>query len=153
VTSTGETITLNTDLGSYCFNYFGINLTVEIVNGSVEHTIENEAVDGGTVTCTKESSVSGETITLEINADDGYLLKSIEVIDESNYHVHLEGEWTLREQSTLTFTMPYSNVRIEPAFTNDLTASGGLYINMPASGTKAVVVPAGVTSFKVHDDG
>ncbi len=153
VTSTGKTMTLNTKLGTYSFYYFGVNLTVEVVDGAVEHTIENEPVDGGTVTCTKETSLQGETITLQIAAEEGFLLKSIEVIDESNYHLHLEGEWRLREQSTLTFAMPYSDVRIVPTFTDDLTASGGLYINMPASGTKAVVVPAGVSSFKVYDDG
>ena len=152
VTSTGKTMTLNTKLGTYSFYYFGVNLTVEVVDGAVEHTIENEPVDGGTVTCTN-ASVAGQPITLEINADDGFLLKSIEVIDESNYRLSLEGEWRLFEQSTLTFKMPYSKVRIVPVFTDNLTAEGGLYVNMPFSGTKAVAVPAGVKSFKVYDDG
>ena len=39
------------------------------------------------------------------------MLKSIEVVDETGYHVPFNGRWHLRTQSTLTFTMPYSKVQ------------------------------------------
>ena len=33
------------------------------------------------------------------------------------------------------------------------TGDDGQYINMPTSGTDTLVIPSGVTSFKVYDDG
>ncbi len=49
--------------------------------------------------------------------------------------------------------MPSSKVTITPKFTSKLNADGGLFINMPKSGTLTVDVPDDVSSFNVYDDG
>ena len=46
--------------------------------------------------------------------------------------------------------MPRSAVNLTPTFTDNLT---NLSVNMPATGTKKVVIPAGAQSFKLYDDG
>ena len=50
--------------------------------------------------------------------------------------------------------MPLSDVTATLSVTNKLTAEdGGLFINMPKTGTINATIPAEVKSFKIYDDG
>ena len=150
--STGKTIAVTFSNHNFPSSD-GFNFTVSLVDITAPHEITFEPSEGGSVTCEDEKVQVGNTVTLNVLPEEGYLLKGINVYDEDGKSLALEGEWQLQPQATLTFTMPYAEVRVEPVFTNDLTAEGGLYVNMPKTGTKNVTVAAGVTSFKVYDDG
>lgn len=116
------------------------------------------SINGSTVPTTAHAL---ETVNLEIAPASGYLLKELIVshtVGGNTYTVSVNGGmWHDADPTTASFVMPANDVTITPYFTNDLTAEGGLYINMPAHNTfdtrKIVAVPDGVTSFKVYDDG
>ncbi len=132
----------------------GIDLTVTVCspkNISVSASAEN-----GSVVSDKTSAIAGETVTLTGTPASGYLLAGFNMVDDENASVGTFVDvdwWSSTAKNTATMKMPNKNVSLTPVFTNVLTAEGGLYINMPRTGTKEVSVPAGVTSFKVYDDG
>ena len=56
--------------------------------------------------------MKGTSVTITVAADEGYRLKSIQVIDGKNSEVAL----TKNEDGSYKFTMPYSNVTIKAEF-------------------------------------
>ena len=149
VCSTGRSMTL-------CFysnkedNYCGLDLTVTLINTAKNITVNT--VTGGNVVSDKQTAKEGETVTLTVtDIDDGYKLANISVTDADGNPVHVNCKGFM--SSTATFQMPEGYATVTPTFTNTWTADGGLYINMPATGTVCVAIPEGVTSFKVYDDG
>ena len=150
VVSTGRSMTLyfysnNSD------NYAGLDLTVTVVSTSAEYDITVNTATGGSVAADKSKAKVNETVTLTATPESGYLLTGISVKDASNNAVAVT--WDGSFSNTATFTMPATAVTVTPTFTNTLTADDGLYINMPATGSKSVTIPTGVQSFKVYDDG
>jgi hypothetical protein len=91
----------------------------------------------------------GDVVTLSAVTAEGYVFDTVKVYDETagKYLTVADGKWY---DSTASFVMPASDVRVEI-----VTKSPGsdLYVNMPASGTKTVNIPSGVTGFYVYDDG
>ena len=153
VVSTGNVMTLYflSDEGG---RYSGLDLTVMVVDPNANYSIALNTVTGGSVSSTKTSAKVGERIVLTLSPDANYMLNGLEVKgteDELPFDVG-EVQW-YSGVNTISFTMPNKNLTVTPSFTNVLTAEGGLYINMPKSGTLVVNVPAGVQSFKVYDDG
>lgn len=150
--STGRVMTLMFNTGSSGSPMEGLDLTVTLVDASTPHTITISYNDlRGTFISDKTSAATGETVTLNAVPRDGYLLKEIRVTDENGTRKKVTGgSWAT--SNTATFTMPYSNVRAEPVFTDNWTSSV-LYVNMPASGDMTVDIPEGVSSFTVYDDG
>ena len=121
---------------------------VTVIPTWTEKTVNIVSVAGGSVTADNELATADETVTLTVTPDEGYVLSGISVVDADNNPVTVEGvEWF---SNTATFTMPSSKVTITPAWTDDLT---GLSVNMLVTGLKSITIPAGVTSFKVYDDG
>ena len=154
VTSTGRSMTLyfysNND-----GNDKGFDLDVRLIVNE-PHDININTATGGTV----GASVSGvsvtsarvkETVTLTATPQSTYMLTGISVKDGSNKNVGVT--WDGPFYNTATFTMPYSVATVTPTFTNNLTAAGGLYINMPKTDSKSLTIPSNVQSFKVYDDG
>ena len=82
------------------------------------------------------------------------MLCALSVKDADGNIVDLTGDmlW-YADASTVSFTMPSSDVTVTPVFTNVMTADGGLTVNMPKEWSKLVTIPSGVTSFKVYDYG
>ena len=74
----------------------------------------------GTVTADKTEAAEGDTITLTVNADDGYSLMELRLINSVFYT--MEKTIALPESSvvnyplSITFVMPGDNVSIEPVF-------------------------------------
>ena len=150
--SSGRLMTLMFYTGSSGSPFDGLDLTVELVDASTEHTITlAQNSSKGTLTSDKTSAATGETVTLNAVPRDGYLLTEIRVTDANGTRKKVTGG-TWATSNTATFTMPYSNVSAEAIFTDNWTSSG-LYINMPASGNMTVDIPEGVSSFRVYDDG
>ncbi len=132
-------------------NYVGLDLTVTLVSEGTEYNVTvSNPTTGGTVVSDKSIAERNETVTLTASPASGYVLSDVSVIAANSEAVALSWDtWT----NTATFTMPLSAVTVTPTFTNTLTVEGGLYINMPATGSKSATIPAGVQSFKVYDDG
>ena len=129
----------------------GLDLTVKVI--SVENQITYKNMNsGGTIA--SSSPTTGEmykTVEYTYNFNSGYLVRDIEVIAENGDAVKASGGWYT--QKTATFKMPPCNVTVKSTYTNNLTAAGGLYIDMPTTGTVNATIPEGVKSFKVYDDG
>ena len=154
VTSKGNVMTIY----FYTNNFYeeaGLDLTVTVVNPNTEYNVNviNPA-EGGSVTASPTSAKVNETVTLTATPASGYLLSGISVKDDDNNDVAVT--WDGSFSNTATFTMPGCDVTVTPTFTDNLTAAGGLYINMPATGSnnvREIQIPNGVQSFKVYDDG
>ena len=161
--------TINTDLTSgqsmtlYFYSdrngsYSGLDLTVTLVSTSTTHNITVYAVAGGSVVASVEEGATttakvNETVTLTASPTDGYVLSDISVVDANSKAVKVTDMRWYADTNTATFAMPNSNVTVTPTFTNNLTANGGLYVDMPKTGSKQATIPEGVQSFKVYDDG
>ena len=137
----------------------GLDLTVRLVSTStVSDLIVNNPGTGGSVA----ASVSGnrvnqakvnDVVTLTASPASGYMLNDLDVKDANGYVVNVSDMLWYTGNSTATFSMPGLSATVTPTFTNNLSADGGLYINMPATGSMTVNIPSDVTSFKVYDDG
>ena len=144
------TVTLSSDKSSATFTMPASNVSVW-TNWDQLHDVKITSVTGGTVTTDKEAAAGGQTVTLTITPADRYALTRLDVMsaDEAVNVVYSEGK--------ATFTMPdYYSVTVTPFWdVNVLTddGEGKLYVNMPETGTKTVVIPEDVASFKVYDDG
>ena len=155
VTSTGQSMTLYFHSDN-AVKYFGLNLTVTVVNLSEKFTITvNNPEAGGTI----EASVGGtaaaqaamtDVVTLTATPASGYLLSNVSVVDANSNPVAVDCNFST---NIATFTMPRSAVTVTPTFTDTWTAEGGFFINMPKAGDKLITIPAGMQSFKVYDDG
>ena len=155
VTSTGQSMTLYFHSDNLV-QYFGLNLTVTVVNLSEKFTITvNNPEAGGTI----EASVGGtaaaqasmtDVVTLTATPASGYLLSSVSVLDADSNPIAVDCNFST---NIATFTMPRSAVTVTPTFTDTWTAEGGFFINMPKAGDKLITIPTGMQSFKVYDDG
>ena len=157
VASTGNTMTIYFQSGDAGNDGYGLDLTVTVFDPNTQNAINGIGnLTGGTITASisNESVTSAkafEAVTLTATPQSDYMLTSISVKDGSNKNVDLT--WDGPFDNTATFTMPIYPVTVTSTFTNDLTADGGLYINMPATGSKSLTIPSNVQSFKVYDDG
>ena len=133
--------------------FAGINLTAEIIRPTTKHDITVSSATGGRVTADKSSALVGDKVTLTTETEAGYVLCDLSVTDGNSKSVGVSDMRWYAGTNTATFRMPNSEATVIPTFTKDLTAEGGLYINMPTTGIKYVTAPEGVSSFKVYDDG
>lgn len=122
----------------------------------VDHAVNVDPAEGGTVavsdniTSAKKDQVI--TVTATPDHENGFVLAGLRVVDEDGNNIKVEsGNWYAG--NTATFIMPDKAVSIQADFTNNLTAEGGLSVDMPYSGKLFVNVPSEVISFKVIDDG
>ncbi len=128
----------------------GFNLTATLVDVTTKYNVSVASVTGGVITPSQAEAIFNQPITLTATPQSDYILNNLSVKDGNNNDVDVD--WDLWA-NTATFNMPSSAVSVTPTFTNDLTAVGGLSINMPTTGTKTVIIPTIVQSFKVYDDG
>ena len=146
--SSGNKMTLNFKSGSSGVSN-GLDLTVKVV--STKHAIEIASVANGMVKSDKASANAGETVTLTAHPSLNCMMSGISVKDSSsNKEISVTGGWY--SGNKMTFIMPDNNVTVTPNFTTDLSAEGGLYINMQP-GITTVNVSKTVKSFYVYDNG
>ena len=130
----------------------GLDLTVTLIDQTAPHTIALNSVEGGTVGSDKSSAAMGETVTLTLAPSENKLISGVSVVGADGTPVEVSGgNWY--SGNTATFVMPFQEVEVTAVFVDAVTAEGGSFINMPASGEEHITIPAGVTSFKVYDDG
>lgn len=136
----------------YCTVEAGIDLTVTLVDKTVPHTITLNSAEGGTFGSDKSSAAMGETVTLTLAPSENKLISGVSVVGADGTPVEVAGgNWY--SGNTATFVMPYQEVEVTAMFVDAVTAEGGSFINMPVSGEERITIPAGVTSFKLYDDG
>lgn len=151
VTSTGNNMTLY----FYSFignNYTGFDLTVLVYNPTMEYAISGlgNTTNGSIAATVGSNPVTGakwkDEVTLSATPEEGYVLDALSVVDENSNAVDVT--WNHWENSA-SYTMPLSAVTVTSTF----TSKNSLSINMPTKVTRNVTIPAGVSSFKVYDDG
>ncbi len=149
ITSTGRSMTLHFYSDDNNNNdWSGIDLTVTLVDASIDYSISVGTATGGDLTSNKGTAKVGQTVTLTATPASGYILSDLSVTD-SKGDVPLNWDlWT----NTATFTMRTSNVTVTHSF-SDTWTSDGLSVNMPFRDKRTVTIPSGVKSFKVYDDG
>ena len=124
--------------------FLGINATVTVISPSVQIV----DVDGGSVTADDVYPSEGDVVTLTATPNEGYMLNGFVIKDASGNDVPFRGGDFIDKQGS--FTMPAGNVTVTPVFTNKPI---DLFVTIPATGTKTVVLPDGMNTFWVYDDG
>ena len=81
-------------------------------SGSTLYTITVEDSKNGEVTSSHKQAGSGTTITLTVEADQGYVLDTLTVLDNRDKEVKL----TEKDNGTYTFSMPSSDVTVQATF-------------------------------------
>ena len=130
--------------------HYGLDLTVRVIQAT-PHTVTKGTCTNGDITIDKTSANTNETVTLTVNPASGYLLKRITITDTDNSTTLStigEDHW-YSEENTVTFKMPNKNVNVTPEFTNDLTATNGLALQIDPLRVKAYTIPEIVKSFNI----
>ena len=130
----------------------GIDLTVKLVDVNTTSTVSITNPQEGEVSSSPTSAKVNTEITLTATPGNGYMLENINIKDAENNKVNYSGgKWY--SNNTATFTMPGSNVTVTSSFTTKKSVEDGLYINMPTDAVVTAIIPEGVTSFRLYDDG
>lgn len=135
----------------------GFEITVTVIGKNQDFDITITDVAGGSATVDGGATTThiNDTVKLNVTTDAGYLCKDYTMTPDCNRPI-TGGVWH-ESPTQATFVMPGYDIEVTPNITDTLTADGGLYINMPHYNyfyaPKVVTIPAGVTSFKVYDDG
>ena len=130
--------------------HYGLDLTVRVIQAT-PHTVTKGTCTNGDITIDKTSANTNETVTLTVNPASGYLLKRITITDTDNSTTLStigEDNW-YSEENTVTFKMPSKNVTVTPEFTNDLTATNGLALQIDPLRVKAYTIPEIAKSFNI----
>ncbi len=132
--------------------YAGLDLRVTLID-KTPHSISVEGVAGGNVIASPAQAAVNTDITLNSIPNTGYRMTDLRIADGLGNDIAVD--WSGSFSNSATFKMSSSNVLVTPRFTNNLTAEGGLFVNMPKTGTVNITATqlAGVSSFKVYDDG
>ena len=145
--SSGNTMTLYFGFGAAGFNWdtdSGLDFTVSVIT---QHSVNIADVSGGKISTNKETADEGTTVTLTAAPDKGYILNSISVVGLDGKSVEINnGTWRIGV-NTITFSMPKEAVFVSPLF---IPANE---FSIPKEGRVEVVIPEGVESFNVYDDG
>jgi len=108
VTINGETVPISEfeDDNAYTFEMPAENVTIECGFTAMKGAITVEKAVGGGVLCDKTQAAAGETVTLTVNPDFGYELKSLKV----------NGEALTVKDGKATFTMPNTAAKVTAEF-------------------------------------
>jgi hypothetical protein len=157
ITSTGKNLAIRY---REMYGYSDLDLSVTLVPADRKYNVNlPDRFTGGQVTANLRQAKANDNITLTVTPDEGYMLNELRVVNADGEAVNVTDcnwytDWSETISKTVTFKMPTQNVTVAAVFTNKLNSDeGGLYVNMPHSGTKNMVIPDNITSFKLYDDG
>ncbi len=140
----------------------GLFLTVTLVDLTVPHAIVIGEVANGSVSASHTEAVGGTQISLSVTPNEGYVLQSINVVDElgnslvyDDYGRFLEGftggQWY--SGNTATFTMSNTDATVELRFQEiDKYLKISEY-DLPESGMLPVIIPNEVSTFLIEPKG
>ena len=147
IQSSGQSMTLVFKSDATGNSASGLDLTVTLV--PLEYAIQIEDVSNGKVLA-KTTAHVGETVSLtSVPTTSGYMLKDVEVKDVSGNIVKVS-QYSF---SVSEFIMPAKDVEVTPTFTNNLTAAGGLHLDMRKNVDFDPSFTESVQSFKIYDNG
>ena len=157
VISTGQNMAIRYQVEN---DYTDINLTATLIPDDRKFNITvSNSITGGSVTSNLSQAKGNDEVPLTVTPDEGYMLNELTVTDADGGTVNVTDcnwytDWSNKTSKTATFSMPTKAVTVAATFTNILSsADGGLYVNMPHAGTKNVIIPDNIISFKLYDDG
>ena len=130
-------------------NNSGLDLTVTVVP---EKTVSVNTATGGNIQTSSNVATPGSTVTLTATMDNGFFFESVDIKDANDNKISYSVDYpwySSNPSATITFKMPNSNVTATPNFTNQLSAENAMAINIPASGTQSITIPAAVKSFTI----
>ena len=158
VTSSGQNMAIRFESNTLCKKTLDLTVTLLPANNKYGITVPNN-ITGGSVTSNLNEAKVNDEVTLTVTPDEGYMLNDLTVTDADGAAVSVTDcnwytDWSNTSSKTATFKMPAKAITVAASFTNILSSDeGGLYVNMPHTGTKNVVIPYNNTSFKLYDDG
>ena len=123
----------------------GIDVSVTVVDASAPYEIFIGDVSGGSVVSNQTEANTGASVTFTANADEGYVLDYVTVIDERRDSVEvIGGTWLTGNEAT--FTMPNAAVTITPKF---VTEDEGPGYHLPEYDVGWFNVPEGTKAFRI----
>lgn len=148
---------------------YGVDVTLDYFDADKPYAVNVSEADGGKVTSSAKTSLAEQTVTLNAEPAEGYLLKDLVVTTADStlcLYKNASGKTVTALADTVrllepvgwynnhtTFYMPYGDVTVKPTFAkrSDIDYS----INMPKHGTATVdsKIIADLDSFKVYDSG
>ena len=126
--------------------YDGLDLTVTLEK--INYTITHNSVTGGTLN-SKDADTLGAVVYLTGSPTGSYHLSNVTVVDKDENVI----KSPIYAFDYSKFTLPASNVTVTPTWTNNLTAEGGLHLDLLKNGNINTNIPAGVKSFNLYDNG
>ena len=144
ISSTGEYLTLVFTSNSFS-SHDGLNLTVTLEQSL--YAIDVNPISGGTLSV--DGNKKADTLGAEIGLTGSTYLGYVSVVDKNNNSVSVNAY----DFKHVKFKMPASDVSVTPEWATDLTAEGGLHIDMQHRSTVNLDIPQNVKSFKVYDNG
>ncbi len=96
-------------------------------SGSQSYAVNVTAAEHGSVTADRRYAGRGDTVTITVKPDSGYVLKTVTVTDVNGNELEL----TDKGNGTYTFTMPSGRVEVRAGFAEDNGAQG-LFADVPA---------------------
>lgn len=148
---------------------YGVDVTLDYFDADKPYAINVSEAENGKVTSSAKTSLAEQTVTLNAEPAEGYLLKDLVVTTADStlcLYKNASGKTATALADTVrllepvgwynnhtTFYMPYGDVTVKPTFAkrSDIDYS----INMPKHGTATVdsKIIADLDSFKVYDSG
>ncbi len=87
------------------------------------------SIQGGSITVSPRSADKGDTVTITVKPDDGYVLNKLTVTTRAGAAVDL----TRKSDTRYTFTMPGSSVVIDVSFVREGTSAEMAFTDVPES--------------------
>ena len=151
--SSGNQMLLNMYSQYHSKSYKGADLTIRVIDASIKHDIVVNSAAHGSVLASASEAGASEMIDLTVTPEEGYYLNDLIIKDEDGNKIAFDGGVWYSKDKTAHFRMAPGKVSVTPVF----TAKEALSINLPvtASSNEPFVpyIPAGVTHFKLYDDG
>lgn len=93
-------------------------------SGSSSYSIETKADDNGSVSVSPSRASRGDTVTVTVKPDEGYVLDTLTITDRDGNKI----DYKSKDDNKYTFTMPSSAVTVKAAFTE----KGLAFTDVPA---------------------
>ena len=128
-------------------NYEGLDLVVSVVSPS-EHKLNISGLEHGAVRGQTTGILPGNTVVLTVAPNEGYLLNGVRAVDKWGNTLKVSGgAWY--SSNVVSFKMPSSDVDVSV----ELVQKSEAVVYLPTKDNMSVVIPNGMTSLKVYDDG
>ena len=132
-------------------NAAGLDLTVKVIPIVNQITYTNKNSGGSVTTDSPRTGKIDSIVNYSYSYSSGYIVKEIKAVSADGDGVTVNGGWYNDKKAF--FKMPPAAVTLTSTYTNNLSAEGGLYINMLRYRKVTATIPEGVKSFKVYDNG